>query len=115
MSENQSTSPRKLFNVAVFIASSVLLVPVSSFAESMTFVQTADAQKSSRVASLKKVCIGLDEDGNALLRYGKVSVTFIYDAGSSSSESRTQSWNSTTPRQEVASLGGLSVKLGFAF
>jgi hypothetical protein len=56
----------------------------------------------------------MDDDGNVMVRYGSVSVTFIYESGSNPQESRIQASSSAT-RQEVACLGGVSVKFGVAF
>jgi hypothetical protein len=105
-----SSSIRVIMKMAIVIASPLLLAPVNAIAESIASVQ----QQLQQPASLKKVRIGLDDDGNAMIRLDKVSISFIYEAGNSSQESRTQLVNSFV-RLDVACLGGLSVKLGIAF
>ncbi len=113
-----SASPRLLLNAAIFVAASLLIAPLPAIAETMTLTQTADqnqlVQSSSQVTSLKKVRLALDNDGNVMVHFGGVSVTFIYEASGSPQENRTQSGNSAS-RQEVACLGGLSIKLGVTF
>jgi hypothetical protein len=99
-------------------AAFLLLAPLNAFAETVTFTQTISRQQIDQAnlqpPSLKKMRLALDDDGNVMVRYGSVSVTFIYESGNPPQESRMQSSISAT-RQEVACLGGVSVKFGVAF
>lgn len=118
MEATQNTSPRMFLIVAIIVASFLSFIPQTATAEPITFVRTAElhqvALPSSKTTSLKKVRLALDDEGNVMVRYGSVSVTFIYEAGSTPQESRIQQGTSTS-RQEVACLGGLSVKFGVTF
>lgn len=94
-----------------------LLAPLPARAENVLFLQAPSQQLREQTApqapAAKKNRLTLDDDGNVMVRYNnRVSVTFIYEAGVGTQESRIKA---ATPRQEVASLGGLSVKLGVAF
>ncbi|MFZ3209325.1 MAG: hypothetical protein WA140_10890 [Geobacteraceae bacterium] len=118
MSETLRVSSRLFLNMAIFVTVSLFYAPKPVIAETMAFIITPDkgliGQDSPKVTSINKLRLDLDEDGNVMIRHGKVSVTFIYEDGNGSQENRIQSGNSAS-RKEVACLGGLSVKLGVTF
>ncbi|QEM67735.1 hypothetical protein FO488_05920 [Geobacter sp. FeAm09] len=96
---------------------SLLLAPLPARADNVIFLQVPDhqlrEQPDPQASAVKKARLGLDDDGNVMVRYNdRVSVTFIYEAGANPQESRLKA---SVPHQEVACLGGLSVKLGVAF
>jgi len=88
--------------------------PQTACAENITLVRTASLSQNTLASPQKRARLGVDSDGNVMVRYGGVSVTFIYDAASAAKDSR-EFASASAQRQEVASLGGLSVKLGVAF
>jgi len=116
MLRNKGTSSLLLMSVALF--SVLLFAPVSAMAENVIFVKAAEQQHlerlSTRITSLSKVSIGLDDEGNAMISYGKLSVSFLNDSGGSSRDNRTQSLRLPS-LQDIASIGGLNVKLDIAF
>ena len=116
MLRNIGTSSLKLMYVALFFI--MLFTPVLVMAESVTFVKVTAHQNldqlSPRISSFKNVSIGLDDEGNGMVRYGKLSVTFLNDAGKSPMDYRIQS-GKLPSLQGIASIGGLSVKLDIAF
>jgi hypothetical protein len=87
-------------------------------AESVTFEQIGNQQQidtfTPQTTSLNEVSIGLDNDGNAMIRYGNLSLSLIYDVGSTLQKSRSQSRYADS-RQEVATIGGMSVKFCIDF
>lgn len=116
MLRNKGTSSRKMMYVALF--SFLLLAPVSVMADSVTFVKSAGQQHldqlSLQISSLSNVSIGLDAEGNGMIRCGKLSVSILNDAGKSSMDYRSQS-GKLPSLQDMASIGGLSVRVDIAF
>ncbi len=106
-----STSPLIFFNALAIVLS--LLAPLTAGAEIVTFDRTTQTPHE-QYSPLKKVRLALDDDGNVMLRFRRVSLTFIYEADSPAQDSRLQS-GVTATRQEVACLGGVSVKFGLTF
>lgn len=85
-------------------------------AENLVHLRLADPQQLNQshpqARSTKQTRLALDDDGNVMVRFNRMSVTFIYDAGGSPQDNRMRP---NAPHQEVACLGGLSVKLGVSF
>jgi hypothetical protein len=111
------TKPSSLANtfrsVAIIIAAAVIFSPLSAQAETIIFTQSAAPQQSAIAPTHNKLRLALDDDGNVMVRFMRVSLTFIYEAGGAP-DNQLQS-SVTTSRQEVACLGGLSVKFGLTF
>jgi len=102
---------------AIGAATCLLAAPLPVRAENLTFVRAAEQQHLApsplqQVSAVKPGRLGLDDDGNIMVRFNRMSVTFIYDGGGSPQENRLRP---NIQRQEVASIGGLSVKLGVSF
>ncbi|KAA0894086.1 hypothetical protein [Oryzomonas rubra] len=116
MQAHRQATPRLFMAAAICALLSPLLVPLPARAENVLFLQAPNQQLRDQPApqlpAAKKTLLTLNDDGNVMVRYDRVSVTFIYEAGVGAQESRIKA---AAPRQEVASLGGLSVKLGVAF
>lgn len=113
-----ATIPSRLANmfrtVAIILATAVIFSPLAALAETLTFTHTAAApQRVATAPTHKKLRLALDDAGNVMVRFKRVSLTFIYEVGSAP-ENQLQS-SVTAARQEVACLGGLSVKLGLTF
>lgn len=102
---------------ALCVAMYLLLVaPLTARAENLTFVRSADQQRLAppppQAPATPKTHLSLDDDGNVMVRFNRVSFTLIYETGGSSLENRIRQ---NVPREDVASLGGVSVKFGFSF
>ena len=100
--------------VIIMLVAAVLLSPMVAQAEGVTFVRTTPSQHGTLAEPLKNSRLGLDDDGNVMVRVGGMKVTFVYEAGSSAPDSR-ETTSRASQRQDVACLGGVSVKLGFTF
>ena len=100
--------------VIIMLVAAVLLSPLAAQAEGLTFVRTTPPQHGTSAEPLKNSRLGLDDDGNVMVRVGGMKVTFVYEAGSSSPDNR-ETASRSSQRQDVACLGGVSVKLGFTF
>lgn len=102
--------------MAAAIAACLLSVTLPARAENLVIFRSADQQRLEpshpQAVSGKQARLALDDDGNVMVRFNRMSVTFIYDAGGSPQENRMRP---NVPHQEVACLGGLSVKLGVSF
>ncbi|KAB0670469.1 hypothetical protein F6V30_10005 [Oryzomonas sagensis] len=117
MQAHHQATPRLFLAAAVCALLSLLLAPLPARAENVLFLQAPDQQLREQPApqlpAAKKALLTLNDDGNVMVRYNNgVSLTFSYEAGGSPQESRIKA---PPPRQEVASLGGLSVRFGVAF
>jgi len=107
----------RLFTAAAISAAIYLfLAPLPARAENLIIFHSADQQYHEppppQPYSVKQARLPLDNDGNIMVRFHKLSVTFVYDAGGSPQDNRMRP---NIPREEVASLGGLSVRLGVSF
>jgi hypothetical protein len=116
MLRNKIISSRKLMYVALF--SHLLFTPVPVIAESVTFIKAAEQQQfdqlSPKISSLSNISISLDEEGNGMIRYGKLSVSFLNDAGRSPVDKQVQP-SKLPSLQDMASIGGLNVRLEISF
>lgn len=117
MQAHHQATPRLFMAAAVCALLSLFLAPLPARAENVLFLQAPDQQLLERsvpqLPAAQKARLALNDDGNVMVRYNNgVSLTFCYEAGGSPLESRIKA---PPPHQEVASLGGLSVKFGVAF
>jgi len=107
---------RLFMSAAISAAICPLVAPSPARAENLVIFHSASQQhhepSPTQPTSAKQARLALDDDGNVMVRFNRMSVTFIYDAGGSLQESRMRP---NVPHQEVACLGGLSVKLGVSF
>jgi hypothetical protein len=116
---NQCSSSFRSFlkSSMIFAVASILLSPLAAFGESMAFIRTAATSQENfstlQNDSLKKVRLTLDNEGNVIVRYGGVSCTFIYGV-SSPLESKGHPVLAPSGSQ-VASLGGICLKIGITF
>jgi hypothetical protein len=118
MANQCSSSFRSYLKSSIIIAAaSFLFSPLSAFGESVAFVRTAATSQENfnflQNDSLKKVSLTLDNEGNVIVSYGGVSCTFIY--GISSPQESKEHPVLTPSGSQVASLGGICLKIGITF
>ena len=102
--------------VVICAAMCLFAAPQTAHAENLIYFHSADLQHPVPVIphapAAKQTRLALDDDGNVMVRFNRMSVTFIYDAGGPPQENRMKP---DVARQQVACLGGLSVKFGVNF
>lgn len=108
--------PSLIMTVAICAAMCLFAAPQPAHAENLIYFHSADLQHPvpalPHAPAAKQGRLALDDDGNVMVRFNRMSVTFIYDAGGPPQENRMRS---DVAHQEVACLGGLSVKFGMTF
>ena len=118
MANQRSRSFRSFLKSSMLLAAaSFLLSPLAAFGESMALIRTAATSQENfsilQNNSLKKAGLALDHEGNVIVRYGGVSCTLIYGV-SSPQESKEHPVLAPSGAQ-VASLGGICLKIGITF
>ncbi|WP_041245217.1 hypothetical protein [Geotalea uraniireducens] len=111
-----------LNRVTMIVAITFLLVPQGAFSENIKLfpvVATGNPEarheaKQDEKAKGKHLALGADDDGNVMIRYGRLSLTMIYGPDESASELRERA-GLVPPIKESIGLGEVSCKLGFTF
>lgn len=70
--------------------------------------------KLTRESKAKRIEVALDDEGNVILRRGKVSLTFIYGADEAVDVTKERS-GMVPPSREASGIGAITVKLGMLF
>lgn len=107
-----------LNRVTMIVAITFLLVPQGAFSENIKLfpVVATGNPEAKRVEKTKgkHLALGADDDGNVMIRYGRLSLTMIYGPDESASELRERA-GLVPPIKESIGLGEVSCKLGFTF
>lgn len=102
----------------MIVAITFLLVPQGAFSENIKLfpVVATGNPEAKRVEKTKgkHLALGADDDGNVMIRYGRLSLTMIYGPDESASELRERA-GLVPPIKESIGLGEVSCKLGFTF
>lgn len=105
-------------SVTMIVAITFLLVPQGAFSENIKLLPAVatgnPAAKQFEKAKGKHLALGADDDGNVMIRYGKVSLTMIYGPDESASQFRERA-GLVPPIKESVGLGEVSCKVGFTF
>lgn len=101
----------------MLVSTYLLLAPLPAFSGSMTSTQALELQQRGQLPSTsaegKNVNVGLDKQGNVMIRIGGISVTLQRGTPENSQENLYGSRSST--RQDVASLGAIRVNIDITF
>lgn len=111
-----------LNRVTMIVAISFLLVPQVAFSANINLLpvvakENPEAKHEAKQvdkAKGKHLALGADDDGNVMIRYGKVSLTMIYGPDESASVLRERA-GLVPPIKESVGLGEVSCKVGFTF
>ena len=118
MPKRFSTSTRPhLKSISLLVAASFLMTPLTAFGESITFRQTASQTQSvsntPHNTSGNKAILGLDAEGNVMIKYGDLSAKLLCDP-SDRQESKNLPGLSSKD-SDVALLGRIAVEISINF
>jgi hypothetical protein len=117
MANTCSSSRSSQKSLVIILAALLLVSPLAAFGESMMFTRTPEMNQENSSSlkddSLDKVKLTLDDNGNAMVRYGGVSCTLIY--GASSPQERKEHPALASSDSQVASLCNICLKIGITF
>ena len=107
-----------LSGVTMIVAMTFLLIPQAAFSENVQLFPIVEAVKPEvqkvEKANGKRMTLGTDDDGNVMVRYGRVSLTMVYGQNESTSEVRERVGLVSPPRESIG-IGEVSCKLGLRF
>jgi hypothetical protein len=105
----------RLIVVSAIIAAPLLLTRQADCATADSAVVVVDkVAKTAGKDAITRLALGLDHDGNVMIRYGRTSLTMIYGPEGTADEMRIRS-GLTPPIKESAGMGEMSFKVSFAF
>jgi hypothetical protein len=94
------------------------MAPLSAFAESINLLRLPEKNQQSSKTSEKprgrKLSLGTDDDGNVMVKYKKVCLTFIYGPESGANEQKDRV-GLVPPLKEAAGIGEIKCRVGFVF
>jgi hypothetical protein len=103
---------------SMIVAMTFFLAPQAVFAEkndSLPFAgKSKPTSQMAEKAAVKRVSLGLDDDGNVMIHYGGTSLTLIYGPDGTGNVLK-QRVGLVPPLKETVGIGEVSFKVGFTF
>jgi hypothetical protein len=103
---------------SLIIAMTLLLAPQAVFAEKNNTLPFAEkvkpAAQMAEKTAVKRISLGVDNDGNVMIHYGGTSLTLIYGPDGTGNDLK-QRVGLVPPVKETVGIGEVSFKVGFIF